>query len=152
MELLNSRDGPLSWTVACRGWGCIWRHARAPQTGPGQEQVSLSNLFSPENSSLGSVVSPGLGVSEETVWGGSGAAWFQAEQSCQPSARDGPAAESGSDRVLRPLPSESIFSVVPSPSARLAARTAPECLSWTDSSPSSTSAVLMAREARKEQT
>lgn len=67
------------------------------------------------------------------------------------SARDGPAAESGSGRVFRRLPREWTFSVMPCPSPRLAARVAPECLSWRDPSPSSSTSVLMASEARKEQ-
>lgn len=67
------------------------------------------------------------------------------------SARDGPAAESGSGRVFRRLPREWTFSVVPCPSPRLAARAAPERLSWRDPSPSSSTSVLTASEARKEQ-
>lgn len=67
------------------------------------------------------------------------------------SARDGPAAESGSGRVFRRLPREWTFSVMPCPSPRLAARAAPERLSWRDPSPSSSTSVLMASEARKEQ-
>lgn len=146
----HSRDGPLSWPVACRGGGAfrgMHVHPRGGQVRSRSPCLILSHL----KTVIGQRSVPGAGSFREDGAGRIGGCLAPGGAAPPSSARDGPAAESGSGRVFRRLPREWTFSVVPCPSPRLAARVAPECLSWRDPSPSSSTSVLMASEARKEQ-